>query len=257
MCSQPRVIFMAWQVGDTDFMITYQLVSFDLDGTLVDTAGEIAEAANLALEAHGVRRRSVNEITLLIGAGTRELMRRLLAICVADVPQLHQTVQFDALMASFDHYYASIFGSAARPYPGCHDALAQLRAAGVLLACVTNKEIRHTHAVLVAAQLDGCFDLTVGGDSLAHKKPHASVLQHVLTVLGVDAGRAAHVGDSAIDVQAARNAGLTAWAVPYGYNAGQPIADANPDRIFANLQQVADHVLTQRLVQKPNAMSSI
>ncbi len=221
----------------------YDLVSFDLDGTLVDTAAEIAEAANQAIEAHGMARRPVEEITLLIGAGTRELMRKLLAGGFAEQPHLLKLVQPDAVMASFDHYYAIATGSSARPYDGCHDALAQLKAAGVLLACVTNKEIRHARAVLAATRLDACFDLTLGGDSLARKKPHASVLRHVLTTLGVAAGRAAHVGDSAIDVQAARNAGVAAWAVPYGYNAGLPIAAARPDRIFLNLRQVAGHVL--------------
>lgn len=82
-----------------------------------------------------------------------------------------------------------------------------------MLACVTNKEMRHTGAVLVATPLDGFFDLVVGGDSLAQKKPHASVLRHVLALIGVSAARAAHVGDSTTDVQAAHNAGVV---VPYG-----------------------------------------
>lgn len=233
---------LAPEVGDT-LRMPYDLVSFDLDGTLVDTAAEIAEAANQAIEAHGMARRPVEEIALLIGAGTRELMRKLLAGRFAEQPHLLKSVQPDAVMASFDHYYAITTGSSARPYDGCHDALAQLKAAGVLLACVTNKEIRHARAVLTATRLDAWFDLTLGGDSLARKKPHSSVLRHVLTTLGVAAGRAAHVGDSAIDVQAARNAGLAAWAVPYGYNAGLPIAAARPDRIFLNLRQVADYVL--------------
>ncbi|MBC7703118.1 MAG: HAD-IA family hydrolase [Rhodoferax sp.] len=143
-------------------------------------------------------------------------------------------------VAAFDHYYAGTTGSFARPYDGCHEALARLKAPGILLVCVTNKEMRHTGAVLVATQLDGFFDLVVGGHSLAQKKPHASVLRHVLALLGVSAALAAHVGDSTTDVQAAYNAGV---AVPYGYNAGQPIADAKPDRIFGNLREVADHVL--------------
>ena len=228
--------------------MAYQLVSFDLDGTMVDTAAEIAEAANLALAAHGIARRPVEEITLLIGAGTRELMRKLLAGCFVRQPPLLQSVQPAAVMASFDHYYAVTTGTCARPYDGCREALSRLKAADVLLACVTNKEMRHTEAVLAATQLNGWFDLVVGGDSLAQKKPHASVLRHVLTSLGVDAKNAAHVGDSAVDVQAARNAGVAAWVVPYGYNAGQPVADAKPDRIFGNLRQVADHVLAGRLL---------
>jgi phosphoglycolate phosphatase len=226
--------------------MVYDLVSFDLDGTLVDTAAEIAEAVNLALEAHGVARRPVDEITLLIGAGTADLMRRLLERLCIEQPALAKTMHLPDLLHTLDRCYAATTGTRARPYPGCEAALEELRAAGVRLACVTNKEIRHARAVLKVTALDGFFDLVVGGDSLPHKKPHASVLQHVLTELGSDRSRTAHVGDSLTDVLAARNAGVAAWAVPYGYNAGRPIAEAHPDQIFQSLRAVAGHVLAGR-----------
>jgi phosphoglycolate phosphatase len=221
----------------------YELISFDLDGTLVDTASEIAEAANRALDAHGIARRPVAEITLLIGAGTRELMLKLLARCYLEQPALATRVQADEVLASMDEHYAITTGSSATPYPGCSEALAELKAVGVRLACVTNKELRHARRVLEVNRLQGYFDIVIGGDSLAQKKPHASVLRHVAQQLGVDVTRVAHVGDSAIDVQAARNAGVAAWAVPYGYNAGAPIAESQPDLLFNSLLLVADHVL--------------
>lgn len=221
----------------------YQLVSFDLDGTLIDTAGEICEAANRTLESHGIPRRPEVEITHLIGAGTRELMLRLLARCQAEHPELLQSLSTEVVIGSFDAHYADTTGTLARPYPGAVDALQRLRAAGLRLACVTNKEFRHAMRVLEAVGMHQSFDLVIGGDSLPEKKPHASVLQHVATVLGTTTGHTAHVGDSATDVLAARNSGVAAWAVPYGYNSGRPISEAGPDRVFASLDQVADHVL--------------
>lgn len=220
-----------------------ELITFDLDGTLVDTASEIAEAVNLAFDEHGLARRPVAEITLLIGAGTRELMIRLLARVFIEQPGLSERISVEAMLESLDHHYAATTGTSAVVYEGAHEALQRLRQAGIKLACVTNKELRHAQRVLAVTALAPHFELLIGGDSLAHKKPHPSVLRHVAQALGARLEHCAHVGDSRIDVEAARQAGVSAWAVPFGYNAGEPIADSRPQRIFNRLQDVADHVL--------------
>lgn len=213
-------------------------LSFDLDGTLVDTVGEIAVAANATLASVGLAPRPEAEIRGLIGDGMQVLMQRLLALARA---QSHAAaLPPDAeLVARFGRHYEPLLGSASAPYPGAHAALAALRAHGLRLACVTNKELRFARRLLERHRLDAAFELVVGGDSLPQRKPHAAVLRHVAAGLGVPPAALAHVGDSAVDVAAARAAGVRAWAVPYGYNAGRPIADAQPDAIFADLAAVA------------------
>ncbi|MCY7305917.1 MAG: HAD-IA family hydrolase, partial [Rhodoferax sp.] len=188
----------------------------------------------------GLARRPVNQIESLMGAGANALIRRLL---VGPAPQGLTPQVADAVVASFEYCYGAIAGTQCAPYPGCFKALSRLQAAGVHMACVTNKELRHARAVLRRVGLHDFFATVVGGDSYANKKPHGSVLRNVAAGMGVALSRVTHVGDSSIDVEAARNAGVTAWAVPYGYNAGVPVALSKPDRMFDDLAAVADAVL--------------
>ena len=126
---------------------------------------------------------------------------------------------------------------------GCELTLERLLASGVRLACVTNKEEHFARRVLEATKLDGAFELLIGGDTLPHKKPDRKVIDHMLKAMGGQHDAAAHIGDSRTDVETARNAGIAAWAVPYGYNAGVPVEASHPDRLFDSLPEIADHVL--------------
>ncbi len=215
------------------------LVSFDLDGTLVDTASEIAEAVNRTLADLGQPRRPAEEITVLIGRGSHALMRAVLAQLALSGPLPPE----DELLARFDAHYADTTGAFSTPYAGAQEALLRLRRHAVRLACVTNKELAHARRLLQAHDLHRHFELVIGGDSLPQPKPHASVLRYVADTLGVAREAMAHA-DSAVDVMAARNAGVRAWVVPYGYNAGRPIAEAQPDLILPDLAAVAQAALS-------------
>lgn len=217
------------------------MISFDLDGTLVETGGEIAEAANRTLHDFGIAARPQAEIEALIGGGSHVLMRRLLTRI-----DPAQSLDTEAVLQRFERHYAVTAGTSGRPYPGCAEGLQRLRDDGVPLACVTNKEQRHAERVLEAGGLRDAFVLLVGGDSLAWKKPDRLVLAHVLAALGATPAEAVHVGDSATDLAAARNAGVADWAVSWGYNAGTPIARELPSRLFDSFVALADAVLEER-----------
>ena len=120
------------------------------------------------------------------------------------------------------------------------ETLQALRTAGVKLAVVTNKEGRYTQVVLDAHGMAPMFDRVVSGDTFTVKKPNPKAIDDALERFGVSRERALFVGDSSIDVATARNAGVTVWALPYGYNMGEPIESCNPDRVIADFSALTD-----------------
>ena len=233
----------------------YSVITFDLDGTLVDTASEIAEAANRTLVECGLPRQSVEAVSQFIGAGTRQMMQGLLAHVLRDYPGHQLKLDERQMFNRLDYHYSCTAGMDPRPYPGCAESLQRLRAAGVRVACLTNKEHRFAVKVLQAAGLSPLLELVIGGDSLPQRKPDPQPVFHILKVLGGEAHRAAHVGDSRTDVQTAKAAGVAAWAVPWGYNAGEPIEASQPDRLFFSLSDIADHALAAKRAHDPHSLS--
>lgn len=212
------------------------LVLFDLDGTLVETAPEICDAVNDALRSVALAPVAQRQVSDWIGHGTRELLVHALAgSCGRAVAEVRTSELLQRVSAAYDGFYRQRCGTRSRLYPRVRETLQALRGRGTRLALVTNKESRYTRAVLDAHDLRPLFDRVVSGDDLATRKPDPAGVLSCLQAFGVPAQRALFVGDSSIDVATARNAGIAVWALPYGYNMGQPISASAPDRLIADV----------------------
>jgi phosphoglycolate phosphatase len=212
------------------------LVLFDLDGTLVATAPEILDAVNDTLARLGLAPAGLEQVERWIGHGTRELLLQALADRTgASAGSVRGSELFRTALAAFDGDYERRCGTSSALYPGVRRLLEQLGERGVKRALVTNKEARFTQPVLRRHGLRGLVDRIVCGDSLPTRKPDPAGVHDCLRAFGVAASRALFVGDSSIDVATARNAGVRVWALTYGYNMGEPIAAAAPDRVLDSL----------------------
>ena len=216
-------------------MNSFDLVMFDLDGTLIETAPEICDAVNDTLRRFDLAEVTQQQVNDWIGHGTRELLIQALVFSGhMNEATLRDSDSLALIAAEFDKHYQSRCGTRSHLYPQVRETLLALRARGVKLAVVTNKEGRYTATVLNAHQLTPLLDAVVSGDTLPTKKPDPAGVAHCLAQFGVARERALFVGDSSIDVATARQAGVAVWALPYGYNMGQPIEACAPDRVIAD-----------------------
>lgn len=214
----------------------FDLVLFDLDGTLIETAPEIADAVNDTLTEFGQPAVTQQQVNDWIGHGTRELLIQALAWCQGtSTNAVRHSAEFPRIEAAFQGHYLARCGTRSHLYPQVRETLTKLRAQGVKLAVVTNKEDRYTRTVLDAHRLTPLFDRVISGDTLPVKKPDPAAIHACLNDFGVAPVRALFVGDSSIDVATARNGGIAVWALPYGYNMGQPIEACGPDRVVTDV----------------------
>ena len=208
----------------------FQSVTFDLDGTLLDTIPDLAEACRRMLAELGEPPRSQEEVHRFVGKGMAVLVERCLTHGRAPKP-----IRLAAAIAVFQRHYAEVNGRHTRLYPGVLEGLAAWRASGLPLGVVTNKPAQFTGPLLERMGLADYFVVVVSGDSTAHKKPHPEPIFYACRQFGVEPWRNLHIGDSKNDIEAARAAGCTAFCVPYGYNEGRPVDSADCDALVSDL----------------------
>ncbi|MGD9600467.1 MAG: phosphoglycolate phosphatase [Gammaproteobacteria bacterium] len=212
-----------------------RLVLFDLDGTLVDSAPDIADAANAALRDGGFAARPEAEIRAFIGNGAERLIHRCLTGTREGVAEaaLHA-----ATLRDFQRHYAVCLVARTRPFPGVIDTLEALAARDVLLGCVTNKPARFTLPLLEGLGLAHYFQVTYAGDTLPVKKPDPAPLLAAARSCRARPADTVMVGDSMTDFAAARAAGMRIFCVGYGYAAGVDLAAQNPDAYVRHMPDI-------------------
>ncbi len=212
-----------------------QLVMFDLDGTLLDSVPDLTVAVDQMLARLGRPPAGEEQVRKWVGNGVEVLVRRALAgqldADLVDQAEVAQALPWFMAAYSGSHVLT-------RVYPGVLPVLQWLQARSLPMALITNKPEQFVGPLLEEKGLGGFFRWTVGGDTLPQRKPDPAGLRHVLACAGVAAEAALFVGDSRNDVLAARAAGVRCVAMSYGYNHGQPVAEAHPDLVLDDLRQL-------------------
>ena len=189
----------------------YDTYVFDLDGTLLDTLGDLAAAVNYALRSYGMSEHSLDDVRRFVGNGVQRLMERA-------IPEGADNPLFDDTFATFRQYYMAHSLDTTRPYDGIPETLAALRERGCHIAVVSNK--------MMAATVELCqhffpdtVEVTIGEHETEgiRKKPAPDTVFAALRQLGVGKEQAVYVGDSDVDIQTAANAGLPCISVLWGF----------------------------------------
>ena len=222
--------------------LRYDAAIIDLDGTMVDTLGDFAEALNRMLGDLELPPIAAQHIERMVGKGSEHLLRSVLNHVLEHMGKAPTAIEIEALYAhawpSYQRHYLAINGHYARVYPGVEAGLQALRHAGLRLACLTNKPTSFALPLLRAKGLEGYFEQVFGGDSFDKKKPDPLPLLKTCEALQTAPARTLMVGDSSNDAQAARAAGCPVVLVTYGYNHGQPVRAVDADGFVDSLAQL-------------------
>ena len=225
------------------FPLAVKAVVIDLDGTLLDTAPDIAEAAQRMLRDLDMAPVDLEKIRSYIGNGIANLVKRALTGEMHGKPD---DALFARALPQFEKHYDEVLYRETRPYPGVMEGLNALRDAGYTLVCITNKAERFTLPLLEAMGMKDYFDLILSGDSLPRKKPDPLPLRYAAIYYEAEPKDLLLVGDSLNDSQAARAAGCTVVLLPYGYNGGKDVREQDCDAVIESLPEVL------KLIRKAN-----
>ena len=218
----------------------------DLDGTLLDTAPDLAMAANAMRIELGMTPLREDIVATFVGRGMENLVRRVLAGSLLGSEEA-SLQDVSGPLACFRRHYHAVNGDRARIFEGTLEGLQAMRADGMKLAVLTNKPTEFTVPLLEQTGLRGFFSAIVCGDTCEQKKPHPMPVLHACTLLGVQPAEAVVIGDSVNDAVAARAAGCPVLVVPYGYNEGRDVTTLDVDGIVPDIPAAAAWIQARNL----------
>jgi len=216
-----------------------KLLLFDLDGTLINSAPDLASAVNMML--HKLERNAFSEEIIhgWVGNGAQILVKRALSGNVLIDENLDESYVAEALEIFFD-FYSKHLCDATHTYANVLNTLHMLKNRGYRLAIITNKPFAFVAPILSGLNLDGMFEFVLGGDSLSMKKPDPEPLLHACKTLGESIQHCVMIGDSRNDIQAANACSMHSVGVSYGYNYGQEIDVFNPTVVIDDFAELLE-----------------
>ncbi len=215
-----------------------ELIVFDLDGTLIDSKVDLANAVNATRRDLGLEPLPEALVFSYVGNGAPVLIRKALGDGYPE-EQYAMSLQF------FLQNYREHMLDHTRLYPGAREALDRMRETGLKMAVLTNKPVRFSRDLLRGLGVAEYFAVVYGGNSFETKKPHREGLDKIIEELGARAETTLVVGDSAVDVRTARNAGALACGVTWGFQP-ETLAEETPDFLVGNWEEVADAATRDR-----------
>lgn len=215
-----------------------ELLIFDLDGTLADTKLDLAHAVNATRVRFGLPPLDNELVYSYVGNGAPVLIRKAMG------PGYSEAEIRPPLEYFLSHYREHMLDNA-RLYPGVRESLDRLRAEGVRMAVLTNKPEKISQDMLAGLGVSGYFFRICGGNDIVQKKPDPAGVRILLEETGIPKERALMVGDSAVDVLTARNAGIAVCGVTYGFQP-ESLAAEPPDILVDRMQDLTDMVVAER-----------
>ena len=222
--------------------VAVSAILIDLDGTMLHTAPELAEAANRMLRELDYAPVSQELLASYIGNGISWLVKRALT---GDMHATPDAALYDHALPIFEKHYTELLLKS-RVFDGVIEGLDAMKLAGFPLGCITNKVERYTTPLLAGLGLTKYFEIVLAGDTLPEKKPHPLPLLHAAKFFGVPIEKVLLIGDSLNDTVAARAAGCPVFCVPYGYNEGQDVRHIDCDAIVAALDDAVARIFPAR-----------
>ena len=215
----------------------YKAVLFDMDGTVLDTLGDLAAAVNHTLREFSMPERSIAEVTAALSNGAAYLIAHT-------VPDGTPKELTDKVLAAYAPYYDAHCDILTGPYDGIVPLMQKLRDKGVKLAVISNKQDTAVKP-LAEKYFPGLLEIAVGESAEVRRKPNPDAVLAALRHIGVEREDAIYVGDTEVDLQTARNAGMECASVDWGFRTREQLVEIGAEHIFDTVQELEEYLLRE------------